>query len=55
MKIDSLIYAGGAIAVIVGAAMKILHLPYANLISYIGLVGVFLFMILKRDTAKKEK
>ena len=54
MKIDSLIYLVDAITVIVGVAMKILHLPYANLVLNIGLVGVALFMIVRRGTTERK-
>ena len=55
MKSNDLIYLIGSIVVILGTAMKILHLPYANMVLNIGLVGVFLFMTLKLGTKKENQ
>ena len=43
MKNDSLVYSIGAILIIMGSLMKILHLPYANIILWIGLIGAAIF------------
>ena len=43
MKSDTFIYSIAAIAIIVGAAMKILHLPYANLIMNVAVAGGLFF------------
>ncbi len=43
MKNDSLIYFTGAILVILGSMMKILHLPYANIILWIAWIGTAIF------------
>lgn len=43
MKNDNLIYSIGCILVIIGALLKILHLPYANAIFIIAFVGMSVF------------
>ncbi len=43
MKNDNLIYSIGCILIIVGALLKILHLPYANAIFVFAFVGMLVF------------
>jgi hypothetical protein len=43
MKYENLIYALGAILVIAGAVLKILHLPFGNTILFFGYSATFLF------------
>ncbi|MDZ4668845.1 MAG: hypothetical protein SGJ00_13335 [bacterium] len=39
MKYEKLIYGLGAVVVIAGAAMTVLHIPYGNSIVLFGLLG----------------
>jgi hypothetical protein len=60
MKNENLIYAIGAVLMLAGAAAKILHLPYGNLLFTIAFVGVLLFQawhvsILKKRIKELEK
>jgi hypothetical protein len=43
MKYENLIYALGAILVIAGAVLKILHLPLGNTILFSGFLATSLF------------
>lgn len=43
MKYEKWIYGMGSLAVVVGAMMKILHLPYANIILMMGFLIVNLY------------
>lgn len=43
MKNDNLINSIGAIAIIIAAFMKILHLPYANGILMFSFVGISIY------------
>jgi hypothetical protein len=43
MKYENLIYALGAILVIAGAVMNILHLPFGNSILFLGFLATSLF------------
>ena len=54
MKNDSLIYSIGCILVIVGALLKILHLPYANSILVIAFVGMAVFQSWHVTELKKK-
>lgn len=43
MKYEKVIYGLGTCLVIGGAMLKIMHIPYANLILLSGLIGTSLF------------
>ena len=60
MKYEKLIYSLGAVFVIIGSLLKILHLPYANIFLYLGLIGSAFFQawhvqVLKKRIAELEK
>jgi hypothetical protein len=54
MRYEKLIYGLGAIAVIAGAAMKIAHLPYANVTLLISFTATCLFQAWHVTQLKKR-
>ncbi len=50
----NLIYTLGAIVIITGAVMKILHLPYAQVIVQSGILGTLFFQALYVMQLKKR-
>jgi hypothetical protein len=54
MKYENLIYSLGAIFVIVGSVFRILHLPYANIFLYAGLIGTAFFQAWHVHALKKR-
>jgi len=57
MKNENLIYGIGAVLIIVGAIMKIFHLPYASfgdLIFKIAFGGIFIYMAIHNNRLKKK-
>jgi len=43
MKNDKLIYSIGSVIIIIGALMKILHLPYANTVLISDFIVIFFY------------
>ena len=57
MKNENLIYGIGALLVIGGAIMKILHLPYSEFgdkIYKIAFLGLFIYMTFQNNRLKKK-
>ena len=54
MKNENRIYAIGAVLMLAGAAAKILHLPYGNLLFTIAFVVVMLFQARLVASLKKR-
>jgi hypothetical protein len=54
MKHEKLIYSLGAILVIIGSLFRILHLPYATIFLYTGLIGTAFFQAWHVQALKKR-
>lgn len=54
MKYEKLVYGIGSVTTIVGATMKILHLPNANPILLFGLLGTIVFQTWHVAQLKKK-
>jgi hypothetical protein len=54
MQYEKLIYSLGAILVIIGSVFKILHLPYATIFLYTGLIGTAFFQTWHVQALKKR-
>jgi hypothetical protein len=54
MKYEKLIYSLGLILVIAGSLLRILHLPYANIFIYSGLIGTAFFQSWHVQVLKKR-
>ncbi len=54
MKNEKIAYGLSSILIIAGATMKILHLPYANIIFLLGLAATILFQTWHVTQLKKR-
>lgn len=57
MKKENLIFAIGAVIVLIAAGMKLLELPYAamgGIVSKVMIVVMTIYLVLKNNTLKKK-